>query len=277
MKRKAFTLIELLVVIAIIAILAAILFPVFAQAKTAAKKVNHLSNIKQSATSLALYEGDADDTLPQAPCNPNPPFNMTCDALSMRTTWRFRVQPYMKNKDLFVPPGDTYPGSFNPATVYWFAQTFPDEANAGIKPGMAASHTWSNVDYYGKQGLSITQVSRPATILLLMPSRFEFADLGPWTHGYFFQDPANPSGWAYPGKGAVQAYNRQVNYAYMDGHAKSMNPCSTFGALNWNPGQEPTDDFVWEWFSALPSNGAPQDVELLRRWQRECRTVPEYR
>ena len=59
--RKAFTLIELLVVIAIIAILAAILFPVFAQAKAAAKKTADLSNHKQIIAGIMLYAGDNDD------------------------------------------------------------------------------------------------------------------------------------------------------------------------------------------------------------------------
>lgn len=62
--KRAFTLIELLVVIAIIAILAAILFPVFAQAKLAAKKAAGLSQCKQTGTGLQIYLGDADDTLP---------------------------------------------------------------------------------------------------------------------------------------------------------------------------------------------------------------------
>lgn len=62
--KRAFTLIELLVVIAIIAILAAILFPVFAQAKAAAKKTSCLSNMKQLALGMYLYSGDSDDRYP---------------------------------------------------------------------------------------------------------------------------------------------------------------------------------------------------------------------
>lgn len=64
--KKAFTLIELLVVIAIIAILAAILFPVFAQAKEAAKKTQAISNTKQMGTATLIYAADYDDTFPNA-------------------------------------------------------------------------------------------------------------------------------------------------------------------------------------------------------------------
>src|ERR1017187_4305526 len=60
-RRSAFTLIELLVVIAIIAILAAILFPVFAQAKAAAKRTVSLSNLKQAALGTIMYSNDSDD------------------------------------------------------------------------------------------------------------------------------------------------------------------------------------------------------------------------
>src|SRR5438270_13311006 len=66
-RQRAFTLIELLVVIAIIAILAAILFPVFAQAREAARQTTCLSNLKQLGTGLTMYAQDHDETLPAWP------------------------------------------------------------------------------------------------------------------------------------------------------------------------------------------------------------------
>lgn len=90
--KKAFTLIELLVVIAIIAILAAILFPVFAQAKRAAKSTQCLSNLKQIGVALFLYSGDYDDTPPLAAYPTDNPPMLTSDNI----TWYFLVDPYVK-------------------------------------------------------------------------------------------------------------------------------------------------------------------------------------
>ena len=97
--RKAFTLIELLVVIAIIAILAAILFPVFAQAKLQAKKISDLSNIKQQGLGTLMYTNDADDNLQ----------NSCADNLKDQTYVGFaEIMPYVKNKPLFKGTASPY-------------------------------------------------------------------------------------------------------------------------------------------------------------------------
>jgi prepilin-type N-terminal cleavage/methylation domain-containing protein len=99
MKKSAFTLIELLVVIAIIAILAAILFPVFAQAKAAAKKTMCLSNTKQTSTGLQMYMGDFEDVFPvwtANACGTQPVIN---GGGSFDTGYMYNalIQPYIKN------------------------------------------------------------------------------------------------------------------------------------------------------------------------------------
>ncbi len=104
--KSGFTLIELLVVIAIIAILAAILFPVFAQAKAAAKKTQGISNLKQIGTAMHMYIADYDDTLP---------FSReaaiwggyTGDPEELEDMVFYKVfLPYTKNKDIFYSPED---------------------------------------------------------------------------------------------------------------------------------------------------------------------------
>lgn len=109
MLRRAFTLIELLVVIAIIAILAAILFPVFAQAKEAAKKTACLSGLKEIATATFLYAGDSDDTLCQtsweSALTPQP-FN---PAGKYQIHWTYLMQPYIKDFGIFLCASDSDP------------------------------------------------------------------------------------------------------------------------------------------------------------------------
>ncbi len=115
MTRKAFTLIELLVVIAIIAILAAILFPVFSQAKEAAKKTTCLSNNKQIGVGLYLYLNDFDDALPMAnypapPVYQGPPYTVFAwhngPGVS-ELSWADLMLPYTKSTDLFKCPDDS--------------------------------------------------------------------------------------------------------------------------------------------------------------------------
>ena len=103
--RKAFTLIELLVVIAIIAILAAILFPVFAQAKAAAKKTQALAHMKQIGTAEQIYLTDNDDTYQPAYYYNNPLASGSLDATGINH-WSGVLSPYVKNWDMFRSPED---------------------------------------------------------------------------------------------------------------------------------------------------------------------------
>src|SRR5439155_18474586 len=88
MGRKGFTLIELLVVIAIIAILAAILFPVFAQAREKARQATCASNLKQLGVAILMYAQDYDETFP--------PANYGLAGTTQNTTWQFFVDPYVR-------------------------------------------------------------------------------------------------------------------------------------------------------------------------------------
>lgn len=119
-NKRAFTLIELLVVIAIIAILAAILFPVFAQAKTAAKKIQTISNMKQLGTATLIYVADYDDLFPSAywiqansiirtwpvysstyyPADSSGNWAGVAGLDGMHTLWHNSIEPYKKNLEL---------------------------------------------------------------------------------------------------------------------------------------------------------------------------------
>lgn len=112
-KSRAFTLIELLVVIAIIAILAAILFPVFSKAKAAAKKTQCISNLKQIGTSIVMYMADYDDLFPNAvdPVDKaypqiwasQPQFQAQIPNMP---TMHEVLQPYLKSEEIFTCPSD---------------------------------------------------------------------------------------------------------------------------------------------------------------------------
>src|SRR5688572_8352386 len=100
-KDAAFTLIELLVVIAIIAILAAILFPVFAHAREKARQTSCLSNLKQMSTAMLMYADDSDGLFP--PVIARTPPAKTIYEIS----WMRLLEPYTKNRGVFICPSSS--------------------------------------------------------------------------------------------------------------------------------------------------------------------------
>lgn len=121
--KSGFTLIELLVVIAIIAILAAILFPVFAQAKAAAKKTAALSNLKQNATAVLLYNNDYDGTFALVAYTTDG--NGCIPGTGKQVFSMFdAVLPYTKNKDIFKDPADD-------KAIPWWNPTSPASSVLG--------------------------------------------------------------------------------------------------------------------------------------------------
>ncbi len=122
MKQRAFTLIELLVVIAIIAILASILFPVFAQAKIAAKKASDLSQVKQIGHGVNIYLNDYDDTYPLATlADANWGYGASSWSSHVRWSSQEVTQPYIKNLPIFKSAGDSSTLAFLPTQSWWLA------------------------------------------------------------------------------------------------------------------------------------------------------------
>src|SRR5476649_549867 len=118
-NKRGFTLIELLVVIAIIAILAAILFPVFARARENARRASCQSNLKQLGLAMIQYAQDYDETMPVSTVASYAGFG-----------WTGQLYPYVKSKQLFVCPSDTTrPSGGNSVMSYAYAESIPFPIN----------------------------------------------------------------------------------------------------------------------------------------------------
>ncbi len=230
--KRAFTLIELLVVIAIIAILAAILFPVFAQAKAAAKKTNDLSQLKNQATATLLYSGDADDLFLG--------YGYTGKSGRLAPHWADVTQPYVKNKSIMSDPSNTVP--LYPLRGYWFPGA-PDGTTPGTDPRVyRVTYGWNpliahhDAEPFPDPGqpqpkrVSQTQLDNVADTVLMGPSQNWFG----WsqcqvTNGVadmYWNVSTRAAGWGYDmwgesgGKFDAAGYSSGANFAYADGHGK---------------------------------------------------------
>jgi prepilin-type N-terminal cleavage/methylation domain-containing protein/prepilin-type processing-associated H-X9-DG protein len=156
-KRHAFTLIELLVVIAIIAILAAILFPVFAQAREKARQTACLSNMKQIGTGLLMYIQDYDESYPKhIDCTATVPVP---DATCPHDSWATMVEPYIKTRDVFVCPSRS-------DITYTYTKDATTRKLAGAYTFMAYGMNYWLSSYYfpyvGGPGIGLSEIARPA-------------------------------------------------------------------------------------------------------------------
>ena len=220
-KRTGFTLIELLVVIAIIAILAAILFPVFAQAREKARQTACLSNIRQMANGIAMYVADNEAY---------PPYSYS----SGTTRWHTLLQPYVRNEQIFVCPSSQMQRFHFRNMGYGFNHQYL--ARSASRGGTGVS-TESMIEF-------------PAETIAIADS----AGTGAWSrqplpwsdadnncdrignHGYTIDPPLLPAGssWGtsctvsnplpgYPGAGHTRigyVHSLGANVAFCDGHAK---------------------------------------------------------
>ncbi len=208
MRRRGFTLIELLVVIAIIAILAAILFPVFARARERARTTSCQNNIRQLGVAFAMYRADYDGIMPE---------NWYLAEDNRVYRWIHVTYGYIFNEDVYQCPS-------RPATgeVAW-------------TPPYTTSRPFSSYYYahYYLAGMSESEVLRTTETVMLMDGWFFPNETIEWNAGMFRSPDANANvmaAWCNGDGDApyvndtivrqIRRHNNGVNFAHYDGHVK---------------------------------------------------------
>jgi prepilin-type N-terminal cleavage/methylation domain-containing protein/prepilin-type processing-associated H-X9-DG protein len=207
--RRGFTLIELLVVIAIIAIPAAILFPVFAQAREKARQTSCLSNHRQVGTAAMMYVQDYDEKWV--------PYSV--GAGKEQKLWPVLFQPYIKNTNIFIEPS-------NPGRTMWEApKTLPAEW-AGLFPAMGMNSAIST-------NFGLASATYPADTIAFCDTALKYPQgKSPWQlYGYYttwWTDTFQPEKLApkdspaFTGNHAPPAFwhSGGANVTFLDGHVK---------------------------------------------------------
>ncbi len=247
-RRSGFTLIELLVVIAIIAILAAILFPVFAQAREKARAISCLSNQKQLGTAVLMYVQDYDEVTPLAYYDTYIGGNWVFNA-----SWWYLTYPYNKSNQVVRCPSN--PNNNQITSSAWddrlgmhlsYAVNCID--NSSLKGAFSRSVAYGDPNNNDKVSVALADMVAPAQLIGIVESSLSFAEYDP-TDGYCGSDgctyhaPTNtttyndtsqsypngqPANLNYIDTGNLFAgHTGHLNVFYMDGHAKALRPGAT--------------------------------------------------
>jgi prepilin-type N-terminal cleavage/methylation domain-containing protein/prepilin-type processing-associated H-X9-DG protein len=252
MKRRSvrfgFTLIELLVVIAIIAILAAILFPVFAQAREKARQTSCLSNIKQQGLAVHMYAQDYDETLPPWWVS-NTPNNAQPAGYDDIHYWYVGLLPYVKSREIFRCPSAGGASAYSPWDIKdVFDPNEKDASGKLVKHWLAGTggYGWNacfistHAGTYGATsgnplGMSLAAISRAAEVIMIGEISKQSNPAGIYLTqrlydqlpktlavgcGYPGYPPVTRNGKTYPGGNREYRHSEGANIAFFDGHAK---------------------------------------------------------